>query len=126
MKQIAQELANDTDKLGLRKAETAISNLIQGFNETPSSQEVAILIQQPLGNLKTLLGADARTQIAKEWTEVILPAAKEIEKGYPFEDGTAEADLTKLTAFLNPVDGKLSKFYDERLKKYFEESNGAL
>ncbi len=126
LKQIAQELANDTDKLGLRKAETAISNLIQGFNETPSSQEVAILIQQPLGNLKTLLGADARTQIGKEWTEVILPAAKEIEKGYPFEDGTAEADLTKLTAFLNPVDGKLSKFYDERLKKYFEESNGAL
>ncbi len=126
LKQIAQELANDTDKLGLRKAETAISNLIQGFNETPSAQEVAQLIQQPLGNLKTLLGADARTQIAKEWTEVILPAAKEIEKGYPFEDGTAEADLTKLTAFLNPVDGKLSKFYDDRLKKYFEESNGAL
>ena len=126
LKQIAQELANDTDKLGLRKSETAISNLIQGFNETPSSQEVAQLIQQPLGNLKTLLGADAKTQIAKEWTEVILPAAKEIEKGYPFEDGTGEADLTKLTAFLNPVDGKLSKFYDDRLKKYFEESNGAL
>ncbi len=126
LKQIAQELANDTDKLGLRKSETAISNLIQGFNETPSSQEVAQLIQQPLGNLKTLLGADAKTQIAKEWTEVIFPAAKEIEKGYPFEDGTSEADLTKLTAFLNPVDGKLSKFYDDRLKKYFEESNGAL
>lgn len=126
IKQIAQELANDKDTLKLRNAENAISGLLQQFNETPSSQAVALLIQQPLGNLRSLLGADAKTQIAKEWTEIILPAAKEIEKGYPFEAGTAEADLTKLTAFLNPVDGKLSKFYDERLKKYFEESNGAL
>jgi len=84
------------------------------------------LIQQPLGNLKELLGAGAKDQIDKAWKDQILPAAKEIEKGYPFEDGTAESDLTKLTAFLNPVDGKLSKFYDERLKKYFEESAGAL
>jgi type VI protein secretion system component VasK len=55
-----------------------------------------------------------------------MPAAKEIETGYPFQDGATEADLTKLTAFLNPNDGKLSKFYDERLKRYFEESNGQL
>ena len=55
-----------------------------------------------------------------------MPAAKEIEKGFPFEDGQTESDLTKLTAFLNPTDGKLSKFYDDRLKKYFEESNGQL
>ena len=127
LKEIAQDLANDKDdKLKLRAGETAISNLIQGFAQTPSSQELAVLIQQPLGNLKSLLGADATTQIGKAWTEQILPAAKEIEKGYPFEDGQAESDLTKLTAFLNPSDGKLSKFYDERLKKYFEESNGQL
>ena len=34
--------------------------------------------------------------------------------------------MTKLTAYLNPTDGKFSKFYDERLKRYFEESNGQL
>ena len=55
-----------------------------------------------------------------------MPAAKEIEKGYPFDDSATESDLTKLSAFLNPVDGKFSKFYDDRLKKYFEESNGKL
>lgn len=127
LKQIAADLANDKDdKLKLRAGETAVSNLIQGFNETPSSQELASLVQEPLGNLKGLLGADAKSQIAKAWTEQILPSAKEIEKGFPFEDGQAESDLTKLTAFLNPADGKLSKFYDERLKKYFEESNGQL
>ncbi len=127
LKQIAADLANDKDdKLKLRAGETAIGNLIQGFAETPSSQELASLIQQPLGNLKGLLGADAKSQIAKAWTEQILPAAKEIEKGFPFEDGQAESDLTKLTAYLNPATGTLSKFYDERLKKYFEESNGQL
>lgn len=124
-KQAAKDLADDKDPFKLRSAESAITGLIQGFSETSSAQDVALLIQQPLGNLRSMLGADARGQIAKEWTEVILPAAKEIEKGYPFEDGQAESDLTKLTAFLNPVDGKLSKFFDDRLKKYFEESNGA-
>ena len=127
LKSIAQELANDKDEtLRLRNSETAITNLIKQFSETPSSQEVATLLQEPLGNLKGLLGADAKSQLSKAWTEQILPAAAEIQKGFPFEDGQNEADLTKLTAFLNPTDGKLSKFYDERLKKYFEESNGQL
>lgn len=122
----AKDLADDKDPFKLKSSESAIIGMLQQFSETASSQEVALLIQQPLGNLRSMLGADARTQIAKEWTEVIMPAAKEIEKGYPFEDGQSESDLTKLTAFLNPVDGRLSKFYDERLKKYFEESNGVL
>lgn len=127
LKSIAQELANDKDEtLRLRQSETAITNLIKGFSETPSSQEIALLLQEPLGNLKELLGADAKSQLSKTWTEQILPAAKEIEKGFPFEDGQTEADLTKLTAFLNPTDGRLSQFYDQRLKKYFEESNGQL
>jgi type VI secretion system protein ImpL len=126
MKVISQKMANDEDPIKLRARETAISNLIAGFNETSSAQALAILLQQPLGNLKELLGADAKSQLAKTWTDQILPAAKEIEKGYPFEDGQAEADLTKLTAFLKPGEGTFSKFYDERLSKYFEESGGEL
>jgi type VI protein secretion system component VasK len=35
-------------------------------------------------------------------------------------------DLTKLTAYLNPNDGTFSKFYKDRLEKYFEEVNGQL
>jgi hypothetical protein len=84
------------------------------------------MLQRPLGNLRELLGADQKAQLTKMWSDQILPAAKEIETGYPFQDGAAEADLTKLTAVLNPNDGKLSKFYDDRLKRYFEESNGQL
>lgn len=127
MKQISQDLANDKDDtLKLRNADTAISGLIQGFNETPASQEVATLLQKPLGNLKELLGTDIKSQLNKTWNEQILPAAKDIEKNYPFTDGSTETDLNQLKDFLNPTDGKLSKFYDDRLKKYFEESNGQL
>lgn len=126
MKKISQQMANDEDPIKLRQRETAIANLLTEFNDTPSGQELAALLQKPLGNLRSLLGAGAKDQIAKMWKEQILSLAKEMEKGYPFEDGDADADLTKVTSFLNPVDGKLSKFYDERLATYFEEANGQL
>lgn len=126
MKKISQQMANDEDPIKLRQRETAITNLLAGFSETPSGQELALLLQKPLGNLRNLLGAGARDQLAKTWKEQILPQAKEIEKGYPFEDGDADTDLTRLAAFLNPADGQFSKFYDGRLSIYFEESNGQL
>jgi len=127
LKQVADDLANDKDNtLQIRRREGNIDGLLQGFAETASSQELVPLIKQPVGNLVAMLGSDAASQLKKAWTDEILPAAKEIEKGYPFEDGQAESDLTKLSAFLNPVDGKLSKFYKEKLEKYFEESNGQL
>jgi type VI protein secretion system component VasK len=124
---IAADLSQDKDdKLKLRQRETAITNLLAGFNETPSSEQVSSLLQEPLGNLRALLGVDVKRQIEKSWTQEILPAAKEIEKGYPFEDGSAEADLTKLSAFLNPNDGKFTSFYKTRIEKYFEEADGKL
>lgn len=126
LKEIAAQMAKDEDPLKIRQRETAISNLLAGFNETPSAQEVALLLQEPLANLRALLGADVKSQISKAWTQEILPAAKEIEKGYPFEDGQSDADLTKISAFLNPNDGKFTKFYKDRLEKYFEEADGQL
>jgi type VI secretion system protein ImpL len=123
---IAQEMANDKDPLKLRARDTAIANLTKAFSETPASQEVAQLLQEPLGNLQELLGTDAKAQLTKMWTDQIAPAAREIETGYPFDDSQTEVDLTKLSGYLNPSDGKLSQFYDQRLKKYFEESNGQL
>jgi type VI secretion system protein ImpL len=126
LRDIAQQMAEDKDPLKIKDHEKKINDLLKSFSASPSSQEVAALLQKPLGNLRELLGADAKAQLSKMWSDQIMPAAKEIETGYPFQDGATEADLTKLTAFLNPNDGKLSKFYDERLKRYFEESNGQL
>ena len=127
IEQLSQELAKDNDKNfpQLRKAEGDVKNLLGVFNETPSGQEVADFLREPLGNLKALLGADATSQLAKTWVNSILPKAKEIEKGYPFS-GDGEADLKNLSAFLNPSNGELTKFYNERLKIYFEEKDGEL
>jgi len=123
---IAQQMANEQDPLGIRPAETGISNLVKSFSQTTSSQEIQTLLGKPLGNLKVLLGADQKQQIAKVWADQVLPTAKDAEKGYPYDEGDAEADIAKLTAYLNPNDGTFSKFYKDRLEKYFEESNGQL
>jgi type VI secretion system protein ImpL len=126
-KAIAQELAAEKDdRLKLQSSETQIANFIKGFNDSLSAQALASLLQEPLGNLKALLGAGEKDQLKKTWTDQILGEAKEIEKGFPFEDSQTESDLNDLKTFLNPIDGKLSMFYKERLNKYFEESNGQL
>ncbi|MGB7069868.1 MAG: type VI secretion system membrane subunit TssM [Pyrinomonadaceae bacterium] len=120
-----KQVEGKSDPIRLADREGNISDLVKGFNETPSGQELASLLEEPLGRLRELLGADAKSQLAKQWTLQILPAAREIEKGYPFDESTADADLTKLTAFLNPADGKLSKYY-KGISKYFEDQNGRL
>jgi type VI secretion system protein ImpL len=128
LREVSQQMAKDDDQdpLKLRDRESDIQKLTASFKDTPSGQELATLLMKPIANLRELLGAGAKEQLIKAYNEQILPAAKEIEQGYPFQDGANEADMAKLTAYLNPTDGKFSKFYEERLKKYFEESNGQL
>ncbi len=126
LRRVIEQMGDEQDPLDINKREQAIVSMLSGFTETPSGQEVSKLLQQPILNLKTLLGAGIKQQLQKAWNEEILPAAAEIESGYPFQESQTEADLAKLTAFLNPNDGRLSKFYKDRLEKYFEESGGFL
>lgn len=128
LKKISQDLARNDDKEfpQLRRAENDIRGLLGIFNETSTGQEIADFLKEPLGNLQVLLGADVKSQVAKNWKEQIFPKAQEIEKGFPFEDGQAEADLTKLTTFLNPSNGTLSEFFNKNLKIYFDGEPGQL
>jgi type VI protein secretion system component VasK len=125
-KKIPQKLKDDDSKVVLPISEKEISGLIKGFNETASSREIASLLQEPLGNLRVLLGASGNQQLKETWTAQILTQAQKIEKGFPFEDSQTESDLTELKDFLNPTDGKLSTFYKERLSMDFEETDGQL
>ena len=126
--QLSQDLSKDDDKKfpELRAANTKINTLVGGFSATPTGQDIATLLKKPLDNLSLLLGADAQKQLDTTWREQLLPQAKEIEKGFPFEDAPNEADINKLTAYLNPVNGSFSKFYDEQLKKNFDGNPGQL
>lgn len=125
-KEYAAAMAKDDDPLKLRQREAAIQALLASFAETSSGQDLATFLQQPIDNLRVLLGSGVKDQVARQWTQEILPAANDVAKGFPFEDGAAEADLAKLTAFLNPNDGKFTAFYKDKLATFFEEADGKL
>jgi len=86
----------------------------------------AELLRQPVGNLKALLGADTIKQLGEKWINEIVPVAQNAEKGYPFEASENNADFANLKAYLAPKGGKLSDFYDQNLKKYFDGNPGQL
>lgn len=104
----------------LKNSGEKIDQLLKNFKETTAGIALANFYKQPLDNLKALFGADNRSQIERAWSDGIVPEAKKIEQSYPFAPGGAEINIRDLNLFLNPVDGKLSTFYKERLSPYFE------
>ena len=116
--------ADDQDPLDLKGLETEISSLIGVFEGSQAAQELSSLLMEPVAELRAFVGGGVVKQLEKAWADQVLPAAKLIEKGYPFEDGGSEADLKNLQEFLAPNEGKLSKFYNEKLASYFEVANG--
>jgi type VI secretion system protein ImpL len=130
LKRIATEMAGDDpkDALKIGTREKNINGMLSSFDDaqTPGAKEIAVLLQEPIDRMRALLGADVKTQLAKNWIDQILPAAREIEKGYPFENSQTDTDLAKLTDFLAPEKGKFSEFYDKKLSSYFEEVGGQL
>jgi type VI protein secretion system component VasK len=86
----------------------------------------ADLLRQPVGNLKALLGADSIKSLGEKWTNEVLTLAQTAEQGYPFAESENNADFANLKNYLGPTSGKLSQFYDNNLKKYFDGNPGQL
>lgn len=129
VRQISDELAKDNDKNfpQLRKAEADITTLLGVFGSSATAgTELSNFLKEPLDNLRTLLGADAKSQLAKTWANELFPTAQDMQKGFPFEDGSNEAKLNKISDFLNPSNGKLTEFYNKNLKDFFDEKDGQL
>jgi type VI secretion system protein ImpL len=124
IKKISEDI--EKEDIGLANAKKNVGATLEVFTEDfDAGPDLAILLNKPLENLDVFFGQGGLEQIIKTWTEAVLPKAKDAEKGYPYED-SGDADLTKLTVYLNPVDGTLTDFYKKRLEKYFEESDGQL
>lgn len=105
-----------------------IDGLSKSFKDTKDSAVgpfFADLLRQPVGNLKALLGADTIKQLGEKWKEV-QEIAQNAEQGYPFDTSEKDADFAKLKDYLSPSSGKLSQFYDNNLKKYFDGNPGQL
>ncbi|HNQ14713.1 MAG TPA: hypothetical protein PKM58_04065, partial [Pyrinomonadaceae bacterium] len=86
---------------------------------------IADLLKQPLDNLKALFGADTIKQIAELWKSEVVPIARKAEVGYPFEESDSNADFANLREYFAKGKG-LTKFYDEKLKRYFDGTPGQL
>lgn len=108
----------------LDQAESRIDSLTQGFKSN-AEEDIANLLMEPVAQIRNYFGADALSQLKRDWAQKLLPKAQEVTKGYPFTDD-GEADLTELSKFLNPLNGQLSTFYKTRLQDQFEEKDGRL
>ncbi|NNE66499.1 MAG: type VI secretion system membrane subunit TssM, partial [Pyrinomonadaceae bacterium] len=106
----------------IRNSENEVNNLTEDFN-SQAGKEVAALLKTPVNAIRAYFGKGAQNQLEADWTNRILPKARQIENGYPFTS-TGEADMINLAAFLNPNSGELSKFFKENLERYFEEVEG--
>lgn len=122
----AEELAETSkallagkDEIGLQKAEKTADRLL---SKTPAATDAAAFLKQPIDNTRALLYLGVRDQIEQEWTEVYTKA-HQLEAGYPFGDG-ADASVSDLSQFLNPVNGKFSSFLSKLLVTSIEGTPG--
>lgn len=123
--QAAKSLLTGKDEVGLDKAEQDISRMLEAF-KTAAARDAAKVLNQPLGNLRAMLYGGGYEQIEKGWREQLYPKARALESGFPFKDSSSETPVTDLTRFLNPANGQLTTFFNERLASSFEEAQGSL
>src|ERR1700752_5419028 len=62
-------------------------------------------------------------QIERGWREQIYPRARAVESGFPLTD-SGESSVTDLARYLNPTNGQLTTFFNERLATSFEDAQG--
>lgn len=120
--ELSKSLQAGNDPIGLVAARQAVTDTTEarGFAGSPAADAAARLLKQPLDNLNTLLVGTDFDQIEKAW-QLLQAKAQGFEAGFPFTDGGADISLAQLTQFLNPQDGELTRFVNDRLKPYFEQ-----
>lgn len=121
--EIAKALQSGNDAIGLQSARQAVADSIdsKGFSAAPASDAAATLLKQPLDNLNLLLVGTDFEQVDKSWQQLYVRSWQPLESRFPFSDSTEDASVTALAAFLNPDKGELTRFFDARLKPYFED-----
>lgn len=122
LSQTTKMLLTGKDDIGLLKAELTVNKLVDNF-ATSATKDASLACKQPLGNLRAMLYGGSYAQIEQSWQEQIYPKAHSLEEGFPFTE-TGNASITDLTRYLNPVNGLLAQFFNDRLTSSFEEAQG--
>ncbi|HEY0077419.1 MAG TPA: type VI secretion system membrane subunit TssM [Pyrinomonadaceae bacterium] len=124
LSELSKQMQAGDDRIGLRAARQAVGDLLEakGFGASPGSEAASKVLRQPLDNLNTLLVGTDFEQIDKVWQQLYARSWQPLEASFPFTEGAAgDASVAALTNFLNPENGELTRFFNERLKPYFEE-----
>lgn len=122
--QTSKMLLTGKDDIGLQKAELTINKLLDNFTSAVT-RDAAFACKKPLGNLRAMLYGSSYAQIQQNWQEQIYPKAHALEQGFPFTE-TGSASITDLTRYLNPANGILIQFFNDRLATSFQETEGKL
>lgn len=122
LSQTARALMTDKDDINLQKSEQAIARQLDNFR-TAAGRDASELLKEPLENLRAMLYGGGYAQIVKEWSEQLYPVAQRLEAGYPFTNAGA-ASIGDLARYLNPVDGQLTVFFNNRLAPSFDDVQG--
>lgn len=120
--QTANALLTGQDDINLQKSDQVIARLLDNFR-TAAARDASDLLKQPLGNLRRMLYGGGYEQIVREWRDQIYPVAQRLEAGYPFT-AAGSSSVSDLARYLNPVDGQLTVFFNNRLASSFEDVQG--
>lgn len=121
--QTSQQLLTANKNNGwLQTTDTDVKALTENF-KSEGDAAGAELINRPVGNLKGLLFRNNFEQIEAEWQKLYAEAARIENSGFPFR-GNGEAKPNEITAYLNPVDGKLTVFFRDYLATQLEDAGG--
>jgi type VI protein secretion system component VasK len=118
--ELSKTLQSGHDAVGLSAGRQAVADALAAreFDDSPASDAAAKLLRQPLDNLSAMLVGVDFEQIEKLWQPLSVKA-QAFEAGFPFGAG-GDISLASLAQFLNPQDGELTRFFNERLAPYFE------
>jgi type VI secretion system protein ImpL len=112
-----------SDDPGVRRATESLTQLLDGFDTTVAGKDAATLVTQPLVEFRELVYASDYAEVEKIWREQIYPDAHALEAGFPFADD-GSAPVKKLAELLNPVNGRLTVFFRDRLAGSFDDVEG--
>lgn len=120
--EVAKATLAGKDGLNFKTADADVSRALDGFKSS-SVADAATLLKQPIENVRGLLRGNLDEQIAGGWNE-LLPQARSLEAAFPFTPTGQKVSVRQIEEFLNPVDGRFTLYFKDKLASQFEDSGG--